>query len=63
MSEDDSYTRVRFHAQRGDGPDSRGDVTVEVSRTPDEMDSSEVRSNAFDEFQYAVDQLEDILEL
>ena len=39
-----SYTRVRFNAQVGDGPDQRGDVTVEVQR-PTDVCTSKVTSN------------------
>jgi hypothetical protein len=58
MSQEDdtgSYTRVRFNAQVGDGPDQRGDVTVEVQR-PTDVCTSKVTSNQ------AQDELDDNLE-
>lgn len=38
MSDDDlgEFTRFRANIQLGDGPDQRGDVTVEVVREPSE---------------------------
>ena len=50
-----SYTRVRFNAQVGDGPDQRGDVTVEVQRSTD-VCTLKVTSNQ------AQDELDDNLE-
>ena len=58
MSQEDdtgSYTRVRFNAQVGDGPDQRGDVTVEVQK-PTDVCTSKVTSNQ------AQDELDDNLE-
>jgi len=58
MSQEDdtgSYTRVRFNAQVGDGPDQRGDVTVEV-QMPTDVCTSKVTSNQ------AQDELDDNLE-
>ena len=58
MSQEDdtgSYTRVRFNAQVGDGPDQRGDVTVEVQR-PTDVCTLKVTSNQ------AQDELDDNLE-
>lgn len=63
MTEETDYTRVRFHVQRGDGPDRRGEVTVEVNRSSDETDAENVRKIAKRELNQGVDELEDELDL
>lgn len=61
MTDETDYTRVRFHAQRGDGPDQRGEVTVEVSRNTDDAQPHTVRNEAEREFDEALEHLEDEL--
>lgn len=65
MSDDHErdYTRVRFNLQRGDGPDQRGDVTIEVSRSTEEATREEVREAAEREASKATAHLELLLGL
>lgn len=61
--ENNDYTRVRFHAQRGDSPDNRGEVTVELSHSHDEHAPHFTRAQAEKELTEAVDHLETVLDL
>jgi len=58
-----NFTRVRFHVQRGDGPDRRGDVTVEVSGSLDEGTPTSVREEAEEQLDEAQAHLEESLGL
>lgn len=61
MTDENDYTRVKFNVQTGDGPDARGDVSVELSRSHDEASPEEVRREAQSEIRQAVDHLETLL--
>ena len=66
MSQEDdtgSYTRVRFNAQVGDGPDQRGDVTVEVQRSTDVCTSIVTSVRARDELDDNLEHLRSALGL
>lgn len=41
MSEPDEYVKFEMKVQRGDGPDRRGDVRVELQREIDDVDRTE----------------------
>lgn len=58
-----SFSRVRFNAQLGDGPDQRGDVTVEVQSELAEGDPDKVRTEAEDQLEQAADKLKGVLGL
>ncbi len=60
---DETYTRVRFNAQVGDGPDQRGDVTVEVQATIDEGSASTVSAEAREQLDDNVEHLRAVLGL
>lgn len=80
MNDDDSgeYTRYRMQIQRGDGPDRRGKVEVEIQREHPEaranLDAQQVElpngettealvgSAAFSEFLFEVDRATHLLE-
>lgn len=63
QTHDGNYTRVKLNAQIGDGPDQRGDVTVEVQGTIDEASPGQVRENAETELDGAVEHLRGVLGL
>lgn len=64
MTEDnEGYTRVRFHIQRGSGTDNRGETTVEVTRPTDDAQPNLVRKEAEEGFSEAKEHLEDELDL
>ena len=66
MSQEDdtgSYTRVRFNAQVGDGPDQRGDVTVEVQRSTDVCTLKATSNQAQDELDDNLEHLRSALGL
>lgn len=58
-----NYTRVRFNAQLGDGPDQRGDVTVEVQGTLEEGSPDTVRTEAEDQLEMSAEALKEVLGL
>jgi len=45
---DEGYTRLRMNIQRGDGPDQRGDVTVEIVRPNGDHGGDRSRSDSDD---------------
>lgn len=57
------YSRVRFKVQVGDGIDQRGEASVEIMRTTEQNTAKDVRWEAEDEIEEAVEHLKDELGL
>jgi len=63
MTDEENYTRFRMNIQRGDGPDRRGDVTVELSQSHDEAEPHETQEQFEKRVYQAKVNLEDVLGL
>jgi len=58
-----NFTRIKFKAQTGDGPDQRGEVTVEVRGTLEEGSPDSVREEAEEQLDEAAAHLRGVLGL